>query len=170
MRVEQLDFVFAPHVDAYQYEVGGRCVPEWPPGAKVVDVVANEVTRPAVWLIEAKDFRIITNPPNPANVAGLAPTVEAKVRQSLASLPVVAGKGNSSASVHASKAVVIGQWKVVLHLEPYPRGGSHSHLFPAGFAAIVHQKLKQLVRDLDPAPLVLDIARTPASGVPWTIV
>jgi hypothetical protein len=47
-----------------------------------VDVVAHDLPIPAArtWLIEAKDYRVITNPPKPTNLSGLAATVEAKVR------------------------------------------------------------------------------------------
>jgi hypothetical protein len=55
----------------------------------------------------------------------------------------------------------------VLHLEPY--AGDTSTLFPSGFAASVLQKLKQLVKNTDPNPLVLNIANTPAAGVPWIV-
>ncbi|MFZ1403942.1 MAG: hypothetical protein WAW03_12695 [Anaerolineae bacterium] len=47
--------------------------------------------------------------------------------------------------------------------------GPHSVLFPAGFSASVLQQLKQLVNTIDPNPLVLNIANTPAAGVPWSV-
>ena len=53
------------------------------------------------------------------------------------------------------------------HLEPHV--GAHSALFPSGFAASVLQRLKQLVRTIDPNPLVLNIADTALVGVPWAV-
>ncbi len=170
--VEQLRFTFEGHLDPFQYEQGGVKVVGWPGGAKVVDVVANEpVAAPTVvWFIEAKDYRVIDSPPRPANLAKLPETVEAKVRSTIACLPVVvAATPGSPAAAHAGRAMAAGQTRVVLHLEPHPPTGSQTALFPSGFTASVLQKLKQLVKDIDPTPLVLNIARTPAAGVPWTV-
>ena len=91
--VEQLTFTFEPSVVPFQYEKDAVCVVGWPQGSKVVDVVAHDLPVPAslTWLIEAKDYRVITNPPKPTNLVGLAATIEAKVRDSLAALSVVGG-------------------------------------------------------------------------------
>lgn len=67
----------------------------------------------------------------------------------------------------ASRANSATGRRVVLHLEPY--NGPHSALFPVGFAAGVLQKLKGLMRDVDPNPLVVNIARTRSAGLPWTV-
>ena len=171
--VEQLAFEFDPRIDPFQYERGGATVPEWPVGRKVVDVVASDPadTPLVVWLIEAKDFRVITNPPKPANLSGLPATINAKVRATVSSLPIVATAiTGSAAAVHALHATSVTQYRVVLHLEPHSRSGANSALFPRGFAASVLQKLQALVRDIDSAPLVLNIARTPGAGVPWTVL
>lgn len=171
VQVEQVHLTFDASVDPFQYERAGQNVQGWPPGAKVVDVVCNAPgTAPTVtWLIEVKDFRVITNPPRPANLVNLADTVDAKIRQTLTSLPVVsANSADADAKAHAAAALSSGRKRVVLHLEPHANPGTHSHLFPAGFQALVLQKLRQLVQSIDPTPLVLDIARTPAAGVPWS--
>ena len=91
--VEQLTFTIEPSVVPFQYEKDAVCVAGWPQGSKVVDVVAHDLPVPAslTWLIEAKDYRVITNPPKPTNLVGLAATIEAKVRDSLAALSVVGG-------------------------------------------------------------------------------
>ena len=167
--VENLVFEFAPSVDPFQYEAGGVCVANWPPRSRVVDVVGNE-TPQVVWLVEAKDFRIITNPPRPTNLAQLAETVEAKVRDTLAALPVVAAtSGDVHAQAHAACAISVGRYRVVLHLEPHPTAGSHARLFPPGFIANVLLKLRTLVSDIDLNPLVLDIAHTSRAQVPWSV-
>ena len=172
MRVENLDFTFHASVSPFQYEVGGIVVQGWPNGTKVVDVVANEVPDPpaVTWLIEAKDFRVITNPPRPANVAALPATVEGKVRSTIAAFPIVAATStDNAAKAHAAAATTAVEWRVVLHLEPHPADGAQSRLFPKGFSAGVLMKLKQLVKDIDPNPLVLNITRTVAAGVPWSV-
>lgn len=170
--VDSLIFTFAANVVAHRYDQWHhyRIVFNAPGSKKAVDVVAME-NRPAAataWLIEAKDFRVITSPPNPCNLVGLAQSIAEKVTDTLAGL--------HDASVHAADprekqhaiiAIRASAKRIVLHLEPHT--GRHSKLFPTNFSASVHQKLKQLVSATDPAPLVLNIANTPAAGVPWKV-
>ena len=170
--VAQLSFTFDSAVDPFQYEVAGQCVDGWPKGAKVVDVVAHDRETPpdVTWLIEAKDYRIITNPPRPSNLAGLAATVEAKVRDSLAAFPMVAQQSTDPAACsHASQASTSRRFRVVLHLEPHPTSGAYAALTPVSWVANILLQLRQNLSDIDPNPLVLDIARTPASQVPWSV-
>lgn len=170
--VEQLTFTFDASVAPFQYEVAGVCVAGWPQGAKVVDVVAHDLPVPAArtWLIEAKDYRVITNPPKPTNLTGLATTVETKVRDSLAALPVVGVQSaDSAAKAHALIASAAPAIRVVLHLEPHPAAGLHAALTPASWIANVLLQMRINMVDIDPNPLVLDIARTPAAHVPWSV-
>jgi hypothetical protein len=119
-------------------------------------------------MIEGKDFRVITNPPKPSNIGGLAQLVSDKVQDSIAGLNDAANNATTPTEQSLAKLAVSASAKrVVLHLEPHV--GAHSALFPAGFAASVFQKLRQLVRAIDPNPLVLNIADTPSVGVPWTV-
>lgn len=169
--VEQITFTFDAAVVPLQYEAGGICVSGWPQGSKVVDVVSNDTaTPPAVtWLIEVKDFRVITSPPRSSNLGGLAATMEAKVRDTVAALPVVAAASQDPATrSHAASAASAAKYRVILHLEPHLSTGQHAELFPVMYAAIVLLKLQQLIKDIDPNPLVLDIGRTPRAGVPWS--
>ena len=170
--VERLSFTFDSSVAPFQYEVAGQCVDGWPRGAKVVDVVAHDRDTPpdVTWLIEAKDYRIITNPPRPTNLAGLAATVESKVRDSLAAFPVVGQQSTDPAArSHASISSTSRRFRVVLHLEPHPQLGAHAALFPVNWAANILLQLQSRVSDIDPSPLVLNIARMPASQVPWSV-
>jgi hypothetical protein len=164
--VERLTFVFDPSVAPFQYEKNSVCVAGWPQGFKVVDVVAHDLPVPAslTWLIEAKDYRVITN------LAGLAATVEAKVRDSLAALPVVGAQStNGAAKAHAQVASTALGMRVVLHLEPHPAAGLHAALTPASWIANVLLQLRINLVDIDSNPLVLDIARTSAANVPWSV-
>jgi hypothetical protein len=170
--VEQLSFAFDSSVAPFQYEVAGTCVDGWPKGAKVVDIVAHDLNTPSdlAWLIEAKDYRIITNPPKPTNLGGLAATVESKVRDSLAAFPVIAQQTNDPAArSHASITSSSLRFRVVLHLEPHPQLGAHAALFPVNWVANILLQLQSRLSDIDPSPLVLDIARTPTSQVPWSV-
>ena len=170
--VEQLTFTFEPSVVPFQYEKDAVCVAGWPQGYKVVDVVAHDLPVPAAltWLIEAKDYRVITNPPKPTNLVGLAFTIEAKVRDSLAALPVVGAQStNAAAKAHALVASAAPALRVVLHLEPHPAAGLHAALTPASWIANVLLQLRINLVDIDPNSLVLNITRTPAANVPWSV-
>lgn len=172
VEVEQLTFTFDPSVVPFQYEKRAVCVAGWPQGSKVVDVVAHDLPEPAAltWLIEAKDYRVITNPPKPTNLSGLAATVEAKVRDSLAALPVVGTQStNAAAKAHALVASSAPAMRVVLHLEPHPAAGLHAALTPASWIANVLLQLRINLVDIDPNPLVLSVASTPAANVPWSV-
>ncbi len=163
-----LTFDFEPTVQTAQFEVGGAVAAGWPEGHKVVDIVATDVRR--CWLIEAKDYRVITQPPKRANLATLPTTMDRKVRQTLLGMAAYVASGTDPTLVaHAKTALSKAKRKVVLHLEPHPANGPHSALFPRRFPALVLQKLKQLVKGIDAKPLVLDIASTPDARVPWTV-
>jgi hypothetical protein len=139
-------------------------------GQKAVDIVAVEAGQPmsTTWLIEAKDFRVITNPPKPANIGGLAQFVTDKANDTIAGLTDASTNATDPVEKQlATDALASGTRRLVLHLEPHI--GQHTALFPSGFAASVLQQLRQLAKAIDPNPLVLNIANTPNSGVPWTV-
>lgn len=172
LQVDTLTFDFDPAVKADIYDTWQHHCIVWnapPGGKKAVDVVAVEGTPPTTaWLIEAKDFRIITNPPKPSNISGLAQQVADKVNDSLAGL--ADASANAVVSGEKQLAMEVGACsgrRIVLHLEPHT--GVRTALFPAGFAASVLQQLRQRVNTIDANPLVLNIANTPQSGVPWSV-
>lgn len=173
LQVDTLSFDFDAGVNAQLYDRSQHYTTVWNAssgGKKAVDVVAVQGTPSSstAWLIEAKDFRVITNPPRSCNIGGLAQQVTDKVNDTLAGL--------ADASIHASEpsekaiaasALASGLKRVVLHLEPHT--GHHTALFPTAFAANVLQQLRRLVRAVDANPLVLNIATTSAAGVPWNV-
>ena len=89
-----------------------------------------------------------------------------KVRDSLAAL--VAAKINANDNDEqqlASRALTVKKIRVVLHLEQPEK---HSKLFPRAIdPAQIQQKLKQLIKAVDPHPLVLESARMRC--VAWTV-
>jgi hypothetical protein len=167
IQVERLTFYFESGAVPAQYEVGGQTAKGWPHGCKVVDIVAHDIRR--CWLIEAKDFRTVLSPPQPGNLQQLPHTTYEKVRQTLLGMCHIDPELEAERAAHASVAQKRPKKRVVLHLEPHPPGGPQSALFPKRFSASVLQKLKSLVRAIDKHPLVLDIASTPAAGVPWSV-
>ncbi len=170
VQVGRLTFGFADPVAAEQYEVAGKVVGGWPIGAAVVDIVAVDGAEDGTaWLIEVKDFRQIDKPPQPANLQDLPATVERKVRGTLLGLRAITTLSHHRLAPHAGSAGRAACTRIVLHAEPYPRGGVHSKLFPVGFPVGLHQKLRSLVRDIDPDPLILTLSLSAASGVPWSV-
>lgn len=172
--VENLAFSFPTHVAAAKYDDWDHANKHWKArqGSKKVDIVAIEpaIQPTTTWLIEAKDFRVITVPPNASNLGSLPHTVAQKVTDTLLGLADAATKAQVvSEKAHARAAVSTISRRVVLHLEPHPPAGVHTALFPTNFTALVYQALKPLVASVDPRPLVLNIANTPQAGVPWQV-
>lgn len=169
IQVESLTFDLAPGADCFQYEHHGKVIDTWPSGAKVVDFIV--IFHESVLLVEVKDLRVITCPPRPSNLLGLAETVAQKVGDTLLlGLPAVARSStDAEAHRHATASLLAPKRRVVLHLEPHPPGGPRSALFPHGFQALVLQKLRQLLSRLAPDPILVDCHRTPDAGLPWSV-
>lgn len=167
--VDGLQFDFQSSMAAEKYDQWQHYLKVWQNsngGKKAVDVVATRIQAipVTVWLIEAKDFRVMRGP---SNIYGLAQDVAEKLADSLLGLEDAAKRAEIPAEKeHAKRAIAAQQRRIVLHLEPHV--GPHSALFPSGFGAGVLQKLKQLVRSVDSNPSVASIAK-PASGAPWTV-
>ena len=169
LNVDGLRFEFPFSMAASKYDGWEHYLKHWNAGGgqKAMDVVATRIqAAPAVvWLIEAKDFRIHTQDPEPSNLYGLAQTVADKAADTLAGLKDAAARASDADErAQASRACSAKSCRVVLHLEPYI--GPPSILRP-NFTASVLQKLRQLVRDIDPNPLVVSIAKP--GPVPWTV-
>jgi hypothetical protein len=172
---QNLTFIFDPTIDAQKYDTWTHYTDVWnrpPASQKAVDIVAIQTSAAptTTWFIEAKDFRVVDPafPPKPSNVASLPQTMATKVLHTLGGLADAEANATVSSEKNlAVKVMTTGAKRIVLHLEPH--SGAHSALFPVGFTASVLQRLRQLVATIDTNPLVLNIANTPASGVPWTV-
>jgi len=171
LQVDTLSFHFQPSIGAQKYDESNHYQMVWRlHGKMAMDVVAQRMggTPDPLWLIEAKDFRVITQEPEASNLRGLAQTVAAKAVDTLEGLSdAAANAANAAEKEFASRATSAANTRIVLHLEPHV--GQHTKLFPRSFSGGVLQKLKQLVQNVDPKPLVLNIADTPRAGVPWTV-
>ena len=130
-------------------------------GTKAMDLLAIEENH-CVWVIEVKDYRRNRR----TKTIDLAEEVAFKVRDTLVGLFV--------AKIHANDADE-KQWainagrcerlRIVLHLE---QPASPSKLFPRAIdPADVQQRLKQLIKAIDPHPLVVESQRM--SNVAWTV-
>ncbi|MCE5273405.1 hypothetical protein LLH00_19175 [bacterium] len=178
LQVETLRFDFAASVIAEKYDDWNHYRNVWTKKVvdpKAMDVVAvesqvNPVRGLTTWLIEAKDYRILTVEPPLKKISNLPQTVADKARDTLTGLTDAASNASvPSEKLHAIKAVNTAAKRIVFHLEPYVGSGPGARLFLANTAANILGKLKQLVKDIDPKPLVLNIENTPAADVPWSV-
>lgn len=130
-------------------------------GVKAVDVIAVK-PNVCLWLIEAKDYR----QHHRTKTIDLAEEIAVKARDSLAAILAAQTYANDADEKRiARRAVRCPRIRIVLHLEQPLK---HSKLFPRSIdPAKVKQRLKQLLKAIDPHPLVLEIGRM--QGVAWSV-
>ena len=128
-------------------------------GAKAVDFLFVQTAR--TWLIEVKDYR---HGPR-SKAVDLADEVAAKVRDTLAGLAACRCNANDVDEQRIStRALTTPSLGVVLHLE---QPTAPSKLFPrVADPANLTQKLKQLLKPVDPHPRVVDHRD---GSMPWTV-
>lgn len=130
-------------------------------GTKAVDMVY--ATADTAWLIEVKDYRV-----NPRTKAiDLADEVALKVRDTLARLVSARMHANDPDEKRLANALLRKRHlRVVLHLET-PRRLSRLQPDPIEPSTVL-QKLKQLIRSIDPHPAVVD-QHTITPGMNWAV-
>ena len=130
-------------------------------GAKAIDMFAI-ASNHCVWAIEIKDYRGHRR----AKTIELTDEVACKVRDSLAALVAARVNANDEGEKQmSSAALACNRIRVVLHLEQPTK---RSKLFPRAIdPAQVTQKLKQLLKAIDPNPKVVEIGRL--GGVSWSV-
>lgn len=137
------------------------CGAEARAGIKAVDVLAVEGTE-CCWYIEVKDYR--SNPRTKA--IGLAEEVALKVRDSLAGVAAARINANDAGEKRmAGQALRCKRIRVILHLEQ-PVTPSRTRPRAIDPANVV-QRLRQLVRAIDPHPMVIETTRMQA--VAWEV-
>ena len=129
-------------------------------GTKAVDILAIEVTV-CCWCIEVKDYSRHQR----TKVIDLADEIAIKVRDTLAALAAAAANANdNSEKVAATAALRCGRFRIVLHLE---QPAKPSKLFPRAIdPAKILERLKQLVKSIDPHPRGVESARM--QQLAWT--
>lgn len=121
-------------------------------GCKAVDFVALSSTDPqGLWLVEVKDYS--RHPRTKA--IDLPAEIALKVRDTLAGIAAAKFQADDSEeNLLAKKALQMKKIRVVLHLEQPKR---HSKLFPRAIdPSKVLQKLKTLIKPIDPHPKVVE--------------
>ena len=130
-------------------------------GTKGVDFLAIDLDS-TCWHIEVKDYRSTRT----SNFAFLADAVALKVRDSLACLVAAQLNANEAAEkTMAQQAVRASRHRIVLHLEQPTSGRSLSSTKTCRVNVLA--RLKQLVKAIDPHPIVIDM--TSAGDVSWTV-
>jgi hypothetical protein len=139
------------HVRDFQHVCGG---------AKAVDILAVNLAI-CCWLIEIKDYR----PGCRTTALELADTVAAKVRDTLAGLATARVRAAGGEQRAAEASLDCANLRIVLHME---QPATTSVLFPALInRANVLQRLRQLIKAIDPSPQVVDM--NSSQNLPWTV-
>lgn len=130
-------------------------------GTKAVDFVCLD--QQCTWLIEVKDYRVNRR----SKPSELGDEMAIKVRDTLAGLVTASCNANESDErLFAKKAVKNKRLRVVLHIE---QPAKLSKLFPQVVnPANLKAKLKQLLRAVDPHPLVVN-QRHQAADICWKV-
>ncbi|MGA7501124.1 MAG: hypothetical protein WBX00_30700 [Isosphaeraceae bacterium] len=130
-------------------------------GIKSVDFLVVD-TKGSCWLIEVKDYRTTRR----TKTVDLADEIALKVRDSLAMLAAASRNASHAEERDLARAALETRHiRIVLHLE---QPSNPSKLFPRAITpANVLQRLKQLVRSVDPHPQVSEIARP--DSLPWSV-
>jgi hypothetical protein len=151
----QLRFDFPGHWQVSKFDEGSFYRNQFQSvcgGTKAVDILA---IHPATccWNIEVKDYRQFPR----TKAFDLADEIAVKVRDSLAALVAAGANANDSGEKElAGAAPDCPRLRVVLHLEQPLK---HSRLFPRAIdPATVQQRLRQLLKAIDPHPLVLEMS------------
>ncbi len=118
-------------------------------GIKAVDFVAID-TQDTTWLIEVKDYRRHRR----TKAIDIGSEIALKVRDTLATIAAASRNANNpTEKALALAALASSHFRIVLHLEQ-PK--TSAKLFPhAKDRADFVQKLKQLLRSVDPRPRVV---------------
>jgi hypothetical protein len=130
-------------------------------GAKAIDILAI-ASNHCVWAIEVKDYR---RHPRTKTIE-LTDEIACKVRDSLAALVAARINANDPEEKAISNAALAcNRIRVVLHLE---QPAKRSKLFPRAIdPAQVTQKLRQLLKAIDPHPQVVTSGRL--GDVGWSV-
>lgn len=131
-------------------------------GTKAIDILAIDLACSSCWQIEVKDYRQYPR----TKAIDLAEEIAEKVRDSLALLVTASFNANDKhEKASACEAVCCTRLRIVLHLE---QPAKHSKLFPRAIdPAKVQIRLRQLLKAIDPHPIVLDKSRL--GTVQWTV-
>ena len=130
-------------------------------GNKAVDFVCHKGN--TAWLIEAKDYRSQAR----TKSIDLADEIAIKVRDTLAGLVAAQIQANDHYERQFARKLLKAQFvRVVCHIEQPTK---HSRLRPRAIEPDkLKQKLRTLLKAIDPHPIVVDRSLIPAE-MPWQV-
>jgi hypothetical protein len=130
-------------------------------GTKAVDLIALEGSK-CCWLIEFKNYRSHRR----TKPSRIPEEIAAKVRDTLAGLFAAQSNATDAAEkAFAKSAVRCRHLRIAFYLEQPTKP---SKLFPHAIEpANVLQRLKQLLKPIDPHPLLVEATSTP--HIPWIV-
>ena len=165
IQIDKLEFSFPEDWQVTKYDDWAfyqRHFKDCCTGNKGVDLLAFDPHTRTLWLLEVKDYRLHRR----EKQARIWDEIAQKTRDTLAGL--MAAQVNSSASderVYARRSVRARKLRVVFHFE---QPTHHSKLFPRIWdPADVQQKLRQMMRPIDPHVVVVDTQDLPKMD--WTV-
>lgn len=130
-------------------------------GIKALDLLAVDPSTKTVWLIEVKDYRSHQR----TKPSDLGEEFAHKVFDTLAAfLPAKLHANDDNEQRMALEVCRASKLRVVLHLE---QPGKRTRLRPQAINPVdLTQKIRQLLKPIDPHPLVLEMK---SKGYPWTV-
>ena len=138
---------------------------------KAVDIVCLclQENRHA-WYIEVKDFRVITQAPNPSNLENLHVTLVKKYEDTRDGLITLSTNSEVTPEVvFAEKAMQCDTDFIALHLEPHDH--NKSLMFPYAVRTKIRQKVKILLhqKNIKAYVNILNIQTTLSHALPWVV-
>ena len=130
-------------------------------GSMAVDILC--LAGGVAWLVEIKDYRQYPR----MKLIDLCDEVAQKVRDTLSGLAAAsANADDANEQALACRALAMRRWRVALHLEQ-PSVSSQTRR-PAVNPASMEKKLFQVLKAIDPNPVVVD-SQKPHPDIPWTV-
>jgi hypothetical protein len=130
-------------------------------GIKAVDLIA--LSHDTAWIIEVKDYRVHRR----TKTVDIHKEFAEKVLYTLSALlPAKANANEITERSFAARTLGSSRLRLVLHLE---QPAKHSKLFPRAIdPANVRMKLRQVLKAIDPHPIVAETGRM--HGLDWNVV
>ena len=130
-------------------------------GSMAVDVLclADDVA----WLVEIKGYR---KHPQKKLIDLCTEVAQKSTRYAVGLAAASANADDANEQALACRALAMRRWRVALHLEQ-PSVSSQTRQ-PAVNPASMEKKLFQVLKAIDPNPVVVDSQR-PHPGIPWTV-
>ena len=169
--VGNIKFLFSPRVSADKYDDWQHVNRFWMKrNTKKIDVIVASIEPGETWLLEVKDFRIVTDPPNASNLSDLPGTVIQKAIHTLEGLEETSVNGMVQSEKNLSFLFLRPGQNItlVLHLEPSAIPDSPL-FFSKSYYLSVFQKLTQLkTRCPRITSFIIVHLTNPNHDLPWT--